>query len=236
MHNLAVSADRPRDPSYRPRAQDPRASSVAPEAAGIAPQAGTSIACKGQVLKRTGSKPRRTVAISGAKGGAGKTVIACNLAIYMSTLGRTTLVVDADRSGAHLHTLLGVPPRLPAQGKLPAASRPLEIEASEVPGLYFLQGGVADGHAGQATSRTRRELFEALATVDCDYLVLDLGAGIDTELLDVYLAADLALYVTIPEPPAVEGTYRFVRALYLRALAEAAATPVDRTGLFALAD
>ncbi|MEY4511422.1 MAG: hypothetical protein RLZZ450_3544 [Pseudomonadota bacterium] len=188
------------------------------------------------MLKRTGSKPRRTIAISGAKGGAGKTVIACNLAIYMSTLGRTTLVVDADRSGAHLHTLLGVPPRLPAQGKMPAASRPLEIEASEVPGLYFLQGGVADGHAGQATSRTRRELFEALATVDCDFLVLDLGAGIDTELLDVYLAADLALYVTIPEPPAVEGSYRFVRALYLRALANAAATPTDRAGLFALAD
>ncbi|MET0286868.1 MAG: P-loop NTPase, partial [Polyangiales bacterium] len=105
------------------------------------------------MLSRTGSKPRRTVAVSGAKGGAGKTVIACNLAIYMSTLGRTTLVVDGDRSGAHLHTLLGVPPRLPAQGIAPAARRPLEIETTDVPSLYFLQGGVADGHAGQAPSR-----------------------------------------------------------------------------------
>ncbi|MDB4972663.1 MAG: Flagellar synthesis regulator FleN [Myxococcaceae bacterium] len=191
---------------------------------------------KGPVLKRTGSKARRTVAISGAKGGAGKTVVACNLAIYMSTLGRTTLVVDADRSGAHLHTLLGVPPRLPAQGRAPAAARPLEIEATDVPGLFFMQGGVADGHAGQTPSRTRRELFEALATIDCDYLVLDLGAGIDAELLDLYLAADVALYVTIPEPPAVEGTYRFVRALFLRALAQRAGTPGERAQLFALAD
>ncbi|MDB4987565.1 MAG: Flagellar synthesis regulator FleN [Myxococcaceae bacterium] len=191
---------------------------------------------KGPVLKRTGTKARRTVAISGAKGGAGKTVVACNLAIYMSTLGRTTLVVDADRSGAHLHTLLGVPPRLPAQGRAPAAARPLEIEPTDVPGLFFMQGGVADGHAGQTPSRTRRELFEALAKVDCDYLVLDLGAGIDAELLDVYLAADVALYVTIPEPPAVEGTYRFVRALFLRALARSARSPEERAGLFALAD
>jgi flagellar biosynthesis protein FlhG len=191
---------------------------------------------KGPILKRTGSKPRRTVAISGAKGGAGKTVVACNLAIYMSTLGRTTLVVDADRSGSHLHTLLGVPPRLPAQGRAPAAARPLEIESTDVPGLYFMQAGVADGHAGQTPSRTRRELFAALDTIDCDYLVLDLGAGIDTELLDVYLAADVALYVTIPEPPAVEGSYRFVRALFLRALSRLASTPEQRSTLFALAD
>jgi flagellar biosynthesis protein FlhG len=239
IEHLAVPSDRHDEPSAdvaeAPGALAPPGLADAARADGAAAPRPV-IACHGQVLKRTGSKPRRTIAISGAKGGAGKTVIACNLAIYMSTLGRTTLVVDADRSGAHLHTLLGVPPRLPAQGKLPAASRPLEIEATEVPGLFFLQGGVADGHAGQTLSRTRRELFEALATVDCDYLVLDLGAGIDTELLDVYLAADLALYVTIPEPPAVEGTYRFVRALYLRALANLAASPRDRGGLFALAD
>ncbi len=188
------------------------------------------------MLSRTGSKARRVVAVSGAKGGAGKTVVACNLAIYMSTLGRTTLLVDADRSGAHLHTLLGVPPRLPAQGMAPAARRPLEIEATDVPSLFFMQGGVADGHAGQGPSRSRRELFEALSKVDCDYLVLDLGAGIDAELLDVFLAADLALYVTIPEPPAVEGSYRFVRALFLRALSQHTEREDHRKSLYALAD
>ena len=212
-----------------------------------APAARARASHQGPVLKRTGSKPRRTVAISGAKGGAGKTVVACNLAIYMSTLGRTTLVVDADRSGAHLHTLLGVPPRLPAQGRSSSSqgrakelhgelARPLEVEATDVPGLFFMEGGVADGHGGHTVSRTRRELFDALATIDCDYLVLDLGAGVDGELLDVYLAADLALYVTIPEPPAVEGTYRFVRALFLRGLARMAASNEDRASLFALAD
>ncbi len=214
-------------------AVEPSGDQVRAQAAGRAsapPFAGSS------GLKRTGTKPRRTIAISGAKGGAGKTVITCNLAIYLATLGRTTLVVDADRSGAHLHTLLGVPPRLPAQAARTQAASPLAIEATEVPGLFFLQGGVADGHAGQAPSRSRRELFEALAAIDCDYLVLDLGAGVEAELLDVYLSADLALYVTVPEPPAVESTYRFVRALFLRSLTRLADDDEQRVTMIAIAD
>jgi flagellar biosynthesis protein FlhG len=189
-----------------------------------------------ELLKRTGGKPRRTIAISGAKGGAGKSVVACNLAIYMSTLGRTTLVVDADRSGAHLHTLLGVPPRLPRQSSGPVPPRALSIQVTQLPGLYYLQGSVAEGDSGQRPLCTRRELAAALLGVDCDYLVLDLGAGIDRELLDLYLDADVALYVTVPEPPAVEGTYRFVRAAFLRGLTRELDAPESLAKLIALAD
>ena len=32
------------------------------------------------------------------------------------------------------------------------------------------------------------------------------------------LAADFAICVTVPEPPAIEATYRFVRAAYRRRL------------------
>jgi flagellar biosynthesis protein FlhG len=190
----------------------------------------------GVAIARTGQRPRRVIAISGGKGGAGKTVLAVNLSIYLSTLGRTTLVVDADRSGAHLHSLLGVPPLLPSQATWQRELPELSIEATSVQGLYFMNGQVADGNAGQARPRTRRELFDALANVDCDYLVLDLGAGIEPELLDAYLAADVALYVTVPEPAAVEGMYRFVRALHLRRLLKRAGSEAQRAELSALAD
>lgn len=209
--------------------------SPAPDAT-QAPSAGDASAEQvfaGPKLERTGARARRTIAIAGAKGGAGKTVVACNLAIYLSTLGRTTLVVDADRSGPHLHTLLGVAPRLPAERTSPAPRNQLLIEPTSVPGLAFLEGGVADGESGPL--RSRGELFAALANVECDYLVLDLGAGIEAELLDLYLAADLALYVTVPEPPAVEGSYRFVRALFLRAVLGLARDADERAALSVLA-
>jgi len=259
----------------------PAREALAPDVGEIAahgrPAAAAPAARDHAPLRRTGDRPRRTIAISGASGGAGKTVLACNLAIYLSTLGRTTLVVDADRAGAHLHTLLGVAPRLPGQpGQRPSTARSAQpapatltpsrppdldaaaercaedapwqgapadipsaleasVETTGIPSLFFLRGASLDecvlaarGDADQAapphgvahppSARSHRTLMSALDTVDCDYLVLDLGAGIDGELLDVYLGAEIALFVTVPEPPAVEATYRFVRALFLRAL------------------
>ncbi len=190
----------------------------------------------GVPITRTGQRPRRVIAISGGKGGVGKTVLTVNLGIYLSTLGRTTLVVDADRAGASLHSLLGLPPVLPTQANWQKELPPLSVEATSIQGLYFMNGQVADGNAGLPRARSRGELFAALQHADCDYLVLDLGAGIDPELLDAYLSADIALYVTVPEPSAVEGTYRFVRALHLRRLLRRAESEEQRAELSALAD
>ena len=69
-----------------------------------------------------GQRPLRIVAVTGARGGAGRTVIASNLALYLSTIGRKVILVDADPSGANLHTVLGMrrPISLPRAGRLGA--------------------------------------------------------------------------------------------------------------------
>ncbi len=190
----------------------------------------------GVAIKRTSQRPKRVIAVSGAKGGAGKTVIASNLAIYLASLGRTTVVVDADKSGAHLHTLLGLPPLLPSQIRRGPRFPELEVEPTSVAGMYFVNGGLAEGNAGQTRSRSRSELFSALPELDCDYMVIDLGTGIETDLLDPFLAADIALYVTVPEPASVEGCYRFMRAMFLRRLSLLASDAEQRAELQALAE
>jgi flagellar biosynthesis protein FlhG len=231
IDKIAVSDD-----AIAPESEAPRvdASPHAAPGAEPVPASGASPRHAGPQLARTGSRPRRTLAVAGSKGGAGKSVIACNLAIYLSTLGRSTLVVDFDRSGPHLHTLLGVAPRLPAPRVGGDTDELPTVQPTPLPSLHLLASGPGDGEPDRA-GRSRDELLRLVDTIDCDYLVLDLGAGNDGELLDAYLRADLALYVTVPEPPAVEGTYRFVRALFVRALRNAAEGP-DRTALMRIAD
>jgi flagellar biosynthesis protein FlhG len=50
----------------------------------------------------------KRISIIGAKGGVGKTLVATNLAIYLATLGKRVVVVDADETGGNAQTLLGL--------------------------------------------------------------------------------------------------------------------------------
>lgn len=204
----------------------------------------------------------KLMVIGGAKGGTGKSLLAANLAIYLASLGRRVVAVDADRIGANLHGFLGVPhpagvapytPPLPsfasqddeedgeqqeelpfeeeqepelqlpelagsASGTNPPAPRTPGVVDTGVRGLRLLHAGLDEPARGESTRRRRRDLADRLGEMDADWIVVDIGAGLDHSLLDLWLDADVHLFVTLPEPTAVEGTYRFVRATFLRRL------------------
>jgi flagellar biosynthesis protein FlhG len=175
------------------------------------------------------SRPRllRLIAVSGAKGGVGKTVLAANLGLYLASIGRRVVLVDADPGGANLHTCLGIPPAIPlriikksAHGdsrsgpKVPAEA----MAATPFAGLRLMRTGIDTPEAHAERSIRQAKLLPRLRTVDADYVVVDLGGGVNRELLDAYLAADQSIFVTVPEPPAIENTYRFLRGAFTRFL------------------
>ncbi len=166
--------------------------------------------------------PARIFSVTGAKGGVGKSVLAANLAVYLASIGRRVILADADAGGANLHTLLGV--RRPWTRRAPEGDdegegvRAPAILDTTVPGLRLYHAGLDEAAAGEAR-RTRRAQLEAkLRALDADYVVVDLGAGTSSSLLDFHLAADLSVFVTLPEPTAIENTYRFVRHAFVRHL------------------
>src|ERR1043165_495586 len=74
-------------------------------------QAATLRVIQGDRSARSSSPvPRRAIAVSGGKGGVGKSTVALNLAIAYSQLGARTLMVDTDLGMADLNLLLGVAP------------------------------------------------------------------------------------------------------------------------------
>jgi len=153
------------------------------------------------------SPPRtcRVLAVGGSKGGVGKSVFAANTAIYLASIGRRVLIVDADRGGANLHTLVAGPARGQV-GRFPTA----------VPGLELLVTGV-DGAPGAPRVAPRlTKLLADLRKEALDYVVIDLGSLTSRTHIDAFLTADATAFITIPEPTALEGTYRFLARAFLR--------------------
>ncbi len=172
----------------------------------------------GDDTPRTAEAPRaapRVICIGGGRGGVGKSLLTTNLGVYLAQIGRDVVIADADPSGAGVHAMLGldVAPSAPTSD-----DEPCEPVATPVQGLRLVPS--AFDPAASALLRPSRPHRWALRLerLQADYVIVDLGAGASNAALDLFLGADVGVCVTVPEPPAIEATYRFLRALYVRRL------------------
>jgi flagellar biosynthesis protein FlhG len=167
---------------------------------------------------------RRIIAVGGSKGGVGKSLVAVNLAVYLAQLGRRVVLVDADATGANLHLSLGLPPltSLLARGPNDASARDdAAIETSlyetSVPGLRLLPAPAESSNLGGLKAARGGRLIRMLKSSRiADDVVIDVGPGVSAVACDLFLAADVGVLVTTPEPEAIETTWRFVCASFVR--------------------
>ena len=161
---------------------------------------------------------RHVLAVGGGRGGVGKSTLAVNLAVYFAQLGRSVILVDADPSGAELHTHFGMPHdnfdlRVDDSGDVE-----LRCVPTPVPGLSLMPQLYTVGSSTPLRPGRKAIWAKRLRHQEADYVILDLGAGTAPATLDLFLSADIGVCVTAPDPPAVEATYRFARTLFLRRL------------------
>jgi flagellar biosynthesis protein FlhG len=167
-----------------------------------------------------GARARRVIAVGGGRGGVGKTLLTVNLGVFFAQLGREVVICDADPIGSGMHSVLGldVPPHVSPEALEEGKAEPV---ATTVPGLRLLPVGY-DAMTANPTRPSRSVYFlKQIQDLNADYILLNLGAGATSVTLDLFLHADVGICVTAAEPLAVETTYRFCRALYLRMLRRA---------------
>ena len=113
------------------------------------PNSAFAHACRGiwTVLNTIGRDALpKTLAVTSASRGDGRTTVACGLAIAMSQYGRKVLLIDADVHSPRLAGLLGVDARpgladLIAAPNVDASAVRRCTQATIVPNLYLLAGG-----------------------------------------------------------------------------------------------
>lgn len=173
---------------------------------------------------------RRVISVGGGKGGVGKSLVAVSLAVYLAQLGRRVVLVDADPTGANLHLLVGAD-RGAIQALPEAADASLDrsLALTDVAGLRLLTVSSDPGESGGLKSARKARMLMQLREVAADDVVIDVGPGAGASTMDLFLAADIGVLVTVPEPAAIETTYRFVRACWVRELRRA--LRADRTRL-----
>jgi flagellar biosynthesis protein FlhG len=159
--------------------------------------------------------------IGGGKGGSGKSFLTANMGICLSKLGVRVVLVDADLGGANLHTFLGIsPPTLSLSDFIKKRVSHLRevLIPTAIPNLQLLTGAQDLLNAVDAKSVQKRKLVRSIQSLDSDTILVDLGAGNSSSVLDFFLMSDGGILVVTPEPTSIENTYRFLKSAFYRRL------------------
>jgi len=124
----------------------------------------------------------RIVAVTGSKGGIGKSVVSTSLALAWADEGRHVGLFDLDFTSPSDHVILGAGQGFPAEE---FGVDPLLIEGVRTMSIAFFSGEAAAPLRGGDVTNTLLELLAITRWGEVDILVLDLPPGLGDIALDV---------------------------------------------------
>jgi flagellar biosynthesis protein FlhG len=166
--------------------------------------------------------PGKTIlAVGGAKGGVGKSMLATNISVGLALLGQRVILADLDLGGADAHLLLGVKTLSTdwndfLEKKVQTIDEILTMTPFE--GLSLIGGNSSKLGSANLSFAQKQKIIRHLKTLDCDYIIVDLGGDTSFNVLDFFLLADQKIAVTSAEPTSFLDTYNFVKVAFYRFL------------------
>ena len=171
------------------------------------------------------AKSNRTLAIASGKGGVGKTVVTANLAICLAQQlcqkQGSVVAIDLDLGCGNLNACLGVRSNngninnflLNQETSLKGILTPTGQES-----LQVICSSYSGAHGIQLSHDQKRELLAEVGTLDADFVLMDLGAGISTDVLDLFLGASEKIVVITPESLSLHNAFVFLKTVILHLL------------------
>ncbi|MGD9592011.1 MAG: MinD/ParA family protein [Candidatus Berkiella sp.] len=163
------------------------------------------------------TKPVQVLAITGGKGGVGKTHVAVNVGVCLAKMGKKVYLFDADLGLANVDVVLGLKTTLTINDVLQHRCELEDIiqtgpyDLHVIPGASGVQSIVqmhAHDYVGLISS------FNSLAG-KLDTLIIDTAAGISDSVVRFAQAANEILVVVCDEPASIMDAYALIKVLHL---------------------
>jgi flagellar biosynthesis protein FlhG len=168
-----------------------------------------------QLAELNTDKPVKVIAVTGGKGGVGKTTVSANLAVSIASQGRDVMLVDADLGLANVDVMLGLHTRFHLGHVIQGQC---QLEDAIITGPHGLQiVPAASGVKRMATLSQAEHAGIIRAFSDLyhrvEVLIVDTAAGLHDSVLTFSQAAQHVLVVVCDEPASITDAYALIKVL-----------------------
>ena len=157
----------------------------------------------------------QVIAVTGGKGGVGKTNIAVNLAVSMSMEGLDVMLFDADLGLANVDVVLGMQPKHTLADVVTGDRTLADVVVDGPEGLRVIPAASGVAKMVEMQSGDQETLIRQLSDqlLPPDVLIVDTGAGIDQTVQTFVAACQTAVLVVCDEPASLTDAYALMKVL-----------------------
>lgn len=161
-----------------------------------------------------GMHPVQVIAVTGGKGGVGKTNVSVNLALALAELGRRVVLLDADLGLANVDVLLGLTTKRTLADVIAGECDLRDVLIQGPGGIRIVPAASGTQSMVQLSSLQHAGLIQAFSEIeDLDVLIIDTAAGIGEAVVSFVRAAHEVLLVVTDEPTSITDAYALIKLL-----------------------
>jgi flagellar biosynthesis protein FlhG len=157
----------------------------------------------------------RAIAVTGGKGGVGKTNVSVNLGVAAAELGQKVLLLDADLGLANIDVVLGLHPQYDLSHVMRGERSLAEVLIEGPSGMKVIPGASGVKALADLTPAEHTGLIRAFSEVaaDTELLIVDTAAGISDTVLSFSRASHEIVVVVCDEPASITDAYAIIKLL-----------------------
>ena len=187
------------------------------------------------------SRPVQVIAVTGGKGGVGKSNVSVNLGIALADMRRRVVLLDADLGLANLDVLLGLKAGKNISDVLNGSSSLADVMLTGPSGIKLVPASSGLQQMASLGPQEHAALINAFSELDnqLDVLIVDTAAGITDTVISFVRAANEVLVVVCDEPSSITDAYALIKLLNtehdmfrFRVVANMTRTPQEGRNLF----
>jgi flagellar biosynthesis protein FlhG len=157
----------------------------------------------------------QVIAVTGGKGGTGKTSIAVNLATALAQMDRKVMLLDGDLGLANVDVLLGLAPRYTLEHVLRGECALEEVILETGSGVRVVPSASGVARMANLSPSEQRGIVQAFSNLRAPLhvLIVDTAAGMAEPVLQFCQAAQQVLVVLRDEPTSLTDSYALIKVL-----------------------